>query len=600
MNTKENGTHRQASAASDRLITGGEDNKCPLPNQDHIDLDKRREAVAKLFTVLCWEDAVTAFIECPGKDLHTTGNAQQDCRVKIDGVPTVHCFHKSCIDEVESSNLLLRQATSGRTVTPNGTAKPYKIKGPQDAAQSKSKPRLPFPAVTLPAPIPEPRKRLLEAIFKPNEYISIARSVIRTDAQTKEQSWIPGPSETREFQQALSMQDFANFQFFRINPMHSKGTKDTDVAVYRHVLIDIDEDEAEQRIPLEVQYGALLASGLPITSIVFSGKKSLHALVRVDALNLHQFKERKAKTYSRINQFVKSDPLVGNPSRFSRLPGVMRNLSDPGQPLKFAEQTLLALNVGPSSWAEYEKLHPEEDPSVKESCYTATQQHSNSATQQLSNTALQQQSNEAINYHAPLSSQIAVEDLLPKDGKSHASVSDGKENCIWRLCRRMLKFSEAGKNVDYPVVFESWYEAYLRWAGNVGVEANPHSFLWDLLLMTKERCKVPEGETILLVAWKRAQAAELPEETMPIRDDPKMCLFVVFLKELATLSNDGGRFFVSCRDIAEVTDLFSHMEANRRLKILVMRGILRCIHPGSAGPHGKSAEFVYRPLNEPF
>ena len=118
--------------------------------------------------------------------------------------------------------------------------------------------------------------------------------------------------------------------------------------------------------------------------------------------------------------------------------------------------------------------------------------------------------------------------------------------------------------------------------------------------MTKERCKVPEGETILQAAWKRAQAAELPEETMPIRDDPKMCLLVVFVKELATLSNDGGRFFVSCRDISEVTGLFSHMEANRRLKILVSLGILRCVHPGSAGPHGKSAEFVYRPINEPF
>lgn len=592
MNTKENGTHRQASAASHRLITRGEANKCPLPDQDHIDFNKRKEAVAKLFTVLRWEDAVTAFIECPGKDLHTTGNDQKDCWVKIDGVPTVHCFHESCIDEVESSNLRLRQATSGRSASHLGTAKLYKIKEPQDAAQSKSKPRLPFPAVTLPDPIPGPRKRLLEAIFEPNEYVSLARAVIRTDKDTKKRTWGPGAFMTRAFEEALSMQDFNCFPFVRVNPMNPEGTKDEHVAAFRHVLIDIDKDEAGQRIPLEVQYGALLASGLPITSIAFSGEKSLHALVRVDASNLEQFKQRKAKTYARINQFVKSDPKVGNPSRFSRLPGVMRNLSDPGQPPKYAEQTLLALNVGPSSWAEYEKLHPEEEPSLKESCYTATQQ--------LSNTALQQQSNEAINYHALLLCEIAVEDLLPKDGKSHAAVSDGKENCIWRLCRRMLKFSEAGKNVDHAAVFESWYAAYLRWAGNVGVEANPHSFLSNLLLMTKERCKVPEGETILQAAWKRAQAAEFPEETMPIRDDPKMCRFVAFLKELATLSNDGGRFFVSCRDISEVTCLFSHMEANRRLKILEKLGILRCVHRGFAGPHGKSAEFVYRPINEPF
>lgn len=380
MSTKENGTHRQASAASHRLITIGDANKCSLPDQDHIDLDGRKDAVAKLFTVLRWEDAVTAFIECPGKDLHTTGNAQKDCWVKIDGVPTVHCLHESCVDEVESSNLLLRQATSGRSAATLGTAKLDKIKGPQDSAQSQSKPRSPFPAVILPDPIPEPQKRLLEAIFKPNEYVSLARTVIRTESQTKKRFWVPGPSETYEFQGALSMQDFADSQFFRVNPMNPEGTKDEHVAAYRHVLIDIDKDEAGQRIPLEVQYGALLASGLPITSIVFSGDKSLHALVRVDASNLEEFKQRKAKTYSRINQFVKSDPKVGNPSRLSRLPGVMRNLSDPGQPPKYAKQTLLALNVGASSWAEYEELHPEDNVSFKESCYTATQQHSNKAS----------------------------------------------------------------------------------------------------------------------------------------------------------------------------------------------------------------------------
>ena len=452
--------------------------------------------------------------------------------------------------------------------------------------------QLPFQPVPLPQSIPTPLPAFLETLFKPGEHIAVARACQRPEPSLGERSWKPDRSKTFKYEEPLRLSDLSKHQFFRVNPMFPGGTSDAGVAAHRHVLVEMDADDRGQQIPLDVQYGALLASQLPIASIVYSGNKSLHALVRVDAASKDEFDQRKAIAYAKIKRFVRSDPKVGNPSRLSRLPGAIRNINAPTESPEYKAQTLLALNVGPSSWAEYEDLHPEEEPSLKRSCYTATQQQSNSA--------LQQQSNGAFIYHANVDQEIAVDDLLPKDGKSHDSVSQGKENCLWRLCRRLLKFAEAKVKVDEAAVFERWYQDYQRWALTSGIEAEPLSLLRSLFLMTRKKCKVPEGETILNLAWKRAQVAELPEETMPIRDDPKTCLLVAFAKEVAILSDDGGRFFVSSRDITKVTGLFSHTEANRRLKVLVELGILLCIHPGFAGPRRKSAEYVYRPINEPF
>jgi hypothetical protein len=73
--------------------------------------------------------------------------------------------------------------------------------------------------------------------------------------------------------------------FIRANPMQPNGKSDREVASYRYVLVDIDKDEHGNEYPLEVQYGALIASKLPLVSVTYSGDISLAALVRVDAEN---------------------------------------------------------------------------------------------------------------------------------------------------------------------------------------------------------------------------------------------------------------------------------------------------------------------------
>jgi len=52
---------------------------------------------------------VSGFCRCPGEALHTHQNGKKDCRVSVDGAPTIYCFHASCAPVVEAANARLRR-----------------------------------------------------------------------------------------------------------------------------------------------------------------------------------------------------------------------------------------------------------------------------------------------------------------------------------------------------------------------------------------------------------------------------------------------------------------------------------------------------------
>ena len=70
----------------------------------------RRAKVEQLFGQVSWKDETTGFITCPGHQKHTTPEGDRDCRIKIDGVPTLSCVHASCEEEIKSANNKLRDA----------------------------------------------------------------------------------------------------------------------------------------------------------------------------------------------------------------------------------------------------------------------------------------------------------------------------------------------------------------------------------------------------------------------------------------------------------------------------------------------------------
>jgi RecA-family ATPase len=130
--------------------------------------------------------------------------------------------------------------------------------------------------------------------------------------------------------------------WIRINPMIEGDGSGTDrgVADFRHLLVEFDSIESKDE-----QARIFANSRLPISCLIDSGGKSVHAWVRVEAKTLEEFKERQRIVYEYLADYIDDSGNI-NPSRFSRLPGVMR-----GQ----YKQRLIALNLGPATWEEFER-----------------------------------------------------------------------------------------------------------------------------------------------------------------------------------------------------------------------------------------------------
>ena len=135
--------------------------------------------------------------------------------------------------------------------------------------------------------------------------------------------------------------------WIRFNPLDGKGCKNENVTDFRYALVESDS------MDLERQDAIIRELELPVACLVHSGNKSLHAIVRVDAANYAEYRKRVDYLYNVCQKNgLKTDNQNRNPSRLSRMPGVIRN----GQ-----KQFLIATNIGKTSWDEWhewiEKIH---------------------------------------------------------------------------------------------------------------------------------------------------------------------------------------------------------------------------------------------------
>ena len=82
-----------------------------------------RQIAAALLDKIDWQNEVSGFCRCPGESLHTHPTGKKDCRVSVDGAPTIYCFHTSCEAAVAGANKRLRAALAGgqwEIVLPDG------------------------------------------------------------------------------------------------------------------------------------------------------------------------------------------------------------------------------------------------------------------------------------------------------------------------------------------------------------------------------------------------------------------------------------------------------------------------------------------------
>src|SRR5215510_6421178 len=71
-------------------------------------MDPRRIA-ERMLGAIDWQTEVSGFCRCPGEAMHTSSNGKKDCRVNVDGAPTIFCFHASCAAAVAEANRRLRR-----------------------------------------------------------------------------------------------------------------------------------------------------------------------------------------------------------------------------------------------------------------------------------------------------------------------------------------------------------------------------------------------------------------------------------------------------------------------------------------------------------
>jgi RecA-family ATPase len=127
--------------------------------------------------------------------------------------------------------------------------------------------------------------------------------------------------------------------WIRFNPLDGMGVSNDNVTAFRFALVESDS------LAIEKQKALMEELKLPIVMMVHSGKKSVHAIVRIDAVNAREYRERVDYLYKVCEKNGLSiDKQNKNASRMSRMPGVIRGDK---------KQFIIAENIGLATFDEW-------------------------------------------------------------------------------------------------------------------------------------------------------------------------------------------------------------------------------------------------------
>ena len=192
-------------------------------------------------------------------------------------------------------------------------------------------------------------KRYLQALFEPDEYVAyVTESFMAADRRRPAKGcWDRTAGQLIEELDACGGDvgkvmgdcDPEIGAWICFNPVDGTGRKDTNVTSYRYALVECDNMEPGK------QLAAIHQMELPCAALVYSGGKSIHAIVRVNAPDYAEYRKRVDHLYAICQKNgLTLDQQNRNPSRLSRMPGILRA----GQ-----KQALLETNVGKSCWEDW-------------------------------------------------------------------------------------------------------------------------------------------------------------------------------------------------------------------------------------------------------
>ena len=209
------------------------------------------------------------------------------------------------------------------------------------------KPAIPTPSAPLACPgtdeeLLKQRAVLLALLFAEDENVELAVPRSGTDKQPDRPGIIGPWPEALEDLRKMSVDNGAWFTINSVKlPLQGKATSDKDITAHKYALVEADEGT------LEDQWSAMTSLPVipPIKAAVWSGGKSIHFIVKVDAPDSDEYKKRVERLYDYCRlQGVKVDPANKNSARLARLPGVKRGND---------AQYLLATAFGAPDWKTF-------------------------------------------------------------------------------------------------------------------------------------------------------------------------------------------------------------------------------------------------------
>jgi hypothetical protein len=183
-------------------------------------------------------------------------------------------------------------------------------------------------------------------LFGPDDLVRVVRA-----AMDKDGKWVP--ANKGDFMSAAALADLiANGMlnenqkagaWLGINPQKDATGTAAGVASFRFILMEGD------KLPREQQLACIRKTGLPVSAVVDSAGKSLHAWVRLDADSPEEW-HRRAKLVRRVALPLGFDAAtMKQPGQMARLPGAIRD----GKP-----QRVVAVDMGAACFADWEAANP--------------------------------------------------------------------------------------------------------------------------------------------------------------------------------------------------------------------------------------------------
>ena len=127
--------------------------------------------------------------------------------------------------------------------------------------------------------------------------------------------------------------------WIRFNPLNGEGVRNTDIASFKYALVESDSLDIGKQLSIIHQLE------LPVAAVVYSGAKSIHAIVKVDASDNKEYRERVSYLYKICDKNgLEVDSQNKNPSRLSRMPGCIRGDH---------KQFIIETNTGKETWADW-------------------------------------------------------------------------------------------------------------------------------------------------------------------------------------------------------------------------------------------------------